>query len=192
MVRSDARRNIDRIVDVAIGVLADRPLATLGDIADASGLHRATLHRHFTGREDLLRAIYARAADEAEAALWAAGPEDGRVEDALRRMLVVSMELSDRYRIVAGTTDPEFSAHRERVMRPLTAMFEYGRSTGALRRDLPLRWMLLSWRAVMLAAVEACADGELSEQDAADAAATMLLAGLRDPGPPPSVAAPGQ
>jgi AcrR family transcriptional regulator len=179
VVRSDARRNIDRILDAAISVLAEAPGATLGEVADASGLHRATLHRHFTTREDLLRALYARAGDEAEAGYWGARPEDGEFGEALRRVLHVALELSDRYRVLLGANDPEFTRHRDRAAKPLLAMFERGRATGALRRDVPERWMLLTFRGVLVAAVEAIADGTLTVDEATEAAASSLISGLQ-------------
>lgn len=183
MVRSDARRNIDRILDAAIRELAMHPSATLGEIADASGLHRATLHRHFTTREDLLRALYARAAEEAETAYLEAGPEEGAFEDALGRVMRAAVELSDRYRVLLNADDPEFAAHRERAGRPVLALFAHGRATGAIRRDLPERWLYLTFRGVLIAAAEAIADDTLSVEEATQAACSTLLSGLSAPAP---------
>lgn len=182
MVRSDARRNIDRLLDAAIRVLADHPAATLGEIADESGLHRATLHRHFTTREDLLRALYARAGEDAETALWGAGPEEGPFCSTLERVVRVAVELSDRYRVLLHAEDPEFEPHRERAAQPIVAMLEHGRATGALRRDLPVRWMYLVFRGVATGAADAIADGLLSFDEAVEAASSTLLTGLQDLG----------
>jgi AcrR family transcriptional regulator len=179
VVRSDARRNIDRILDSAIRVLAEQPAATLGEIADESGLHRATLHRHFTTREDLLRALFARAAEEAEAAYWAARPEDGPFAEALARVMTAAVELSDRYRVLLGTDDPEFVPHRERLLRPLNALFAHGQASEVLRRDLPERWFYLTFRGILIAAADAIAEGTLSVDEATDAACSTFLDGLR-------------
>lgn len=182
MVRSDARRNIDRILESAIRVLAEAPSATLGQIADESGLHRATLHRHFTTREDLLRALYARAAQEAEAGFAAARPEDGEVEEALARLVRVAVELSDRYRVLLSADHPEFVPYRDRAGAPIIALFERGRASGVLRRDLPLRWMQLTFRGLLVAAGTAVSEGGMGLDEAADAATSTLLGGLGVPG----------
>lgn len=181
MVRSDARRNIERILDAAIRVLAEHPSATLGEIADESGLHRATLHRHFTTREELLRALYARASEDAETAFWATEPERDPFEDALRRMMRVAVELSDRHRVLLSAEDPEFDSHRRRATTPIIALMAHGRATGAVRRDLPEGWMVLTFRGLMMAAVDAIAAEVLTLDEAADAAVTTLYAGLRSP-----------
>lgn len=162
-------------------MLADQPAATLGEIADASGLHRATLHRHFTTREDLLRALYARAAQEAEAAYWAAEPESGAFADALVRVMHAAVQLSDRYRVLLTADDPEFAAHRERASRPLHVLFAHGRDTGVLRRDLPDRWFYLTFRGVLIAAADAIDDDTLSVEEATQAACSTLMSGLGAP-----------
>ena len=53
------------------------------DIARVAGLHRATVHRHFPTREDLVAAVRARWYVEAERAVEEARPEVGPPELAL-------------------------------------------------------------------------------------------------------------
>ena len=45
--RADARRNRDQILDAAASLLARRPDASIGEIAEQAGLGRATVYRHF-------------------------------------------------------------------------------------------------------------------------------------------------
>jgi AcrR family transcriptional regulator len=185
MPRSDAVRNIDRILESAMHVLAVNPGATLRDIADASAVHRATLHRHFTSRDELMRVLYARAADEAEAAYWAAGPDQGPFDEALARVLDAAVVLSDRYRVLLLADDPEFAPYRAKITRPLQALFRHGRATGALRTDLPVRWALLVFRGVLVAASDAITDGAMTREQATRAAKRTLLEGLGQSGGAP-------
>ena len=61
--RRDARRNREAVIDAAIEVLAQRPDASTEEIADASGVARTTVYRHFPTRDDLFRAMFERAVE---------------------------------------------------------------------------------------------------------------------------------
>jgi AcrR family transcriptional regulator len=57
--RADAKRNRERILDVAKEVFTrDGASASLDDIARRSGIGNATLYRHFPTRDDLIEAVY--------------------------------------------------------------------------------------------------------------------------------------
>jgi serine phosphatase RsbU (regulator of sigma subunit) len=63
--RADALRNRERILDAAERLLERSPSATLADIAAAAGVARATLHRRFASRDDLIAALRNRPQDTA-------------------------------------------------------------------------------------------------------------------------------
>ncbi|WP_260738307.1 TetR/AcrR family transcriptional regulator [Tunturiibacter lichenicola] len=57
--RSDAKRNRERILEVAKEVFTrDGAAASLDDIARRSGVGNATLYRHFSTRDALIEAVY--------------------------------------------------------------------------------------------------------------------------------------
>jgi AcrR family transcriptional regulator len=63
--RSDARRNVDRIVAAAgVAFRRDGPNVPLDRIAEEAGIGSATLHRHFSGRRALLLAVCKVTIDE--------------------------------------------------------------------------------------------------------------------------------
>ena len=57
-LRSDARANKDRILDVAREALTSDPAASLNSIAKTAGVGAGTLYRHFPTRESLVLALY--------------------------------------------------------------------------------------------------------------------------------------
>src|SRR5690348_14875162 len=66
------------LLDVAVEVLVADPAASLAEVADAAGIGRTTLHKHYATREDLLRAVGHRAIDRWEQVMAAADrAEDG-------------------------------------------------------------------------------------------------------------------
>ena len=67
--RSDAALNRAKIIDAARGLLADNGgKATMRAIADAAGLGRGTVHRHFATREALMDAVRRQARDDTDSA----------------------------------------------------------------------------------------------------------------------------
>jgi AcrR family transcriptional regulator len=57
--RADARRNYDRLLDVARDAVAEHGAeASLDDIARKAGVGSATLYRHFPTRAELLEAVF--------------------------------------------------------------------------------------------------------------------------------------
>ncbi|MFF7974759.1 TetR family transcriptional regulator [Streptomyces sp. NPDC007905] len=58
-MRADARRNYERLLQVAAEAFAERgENASLDDIAKRAGVGSGTLYRHFPTRQDLLEAAY--------------------------------------------------------------------------------------------------------------------------------------
>jgi AcrR family transcriptional regulator len=79
-MRADARRNRDKILAAAGAVVAEAGAdASLEEIARRAGVGSATLHRHFSGRADLLQAMFrdriATLCDRAEALADADDPD---------------------------------------------------------------------------------------------------------------------
>ncbi|CAM5663730.1 TetR/AcrR family transcriptional regulator [Streptomyces violaceorubidus] len=67
----------DQVLRSAAALLTRKSTATMDEVARAAGLSRATLHRHFAGRDALVRALESLGIAECEAALRAAGPARG-------------------------------------------------------------------------------------------------------------------
>src|SRR5688572_27825986 len=55
--RADAERSRDRILSPAAGLFERDPGASMTDVAAAAGVGRSTLHRHFSSRRELWRAL---------------------------------------------------------------------------------------------------------------------------------------
>jgi serine phosphatase RsbU (regulator of sigma subunit) len=64
--RSDAALNRAKIINAARRLLADNVDASMRAIADAAGLGRGTVHRHFSTREELMDAVRRQARDDAD------------------------------------------------------------------------------------------------------------------------------
>jgi AcrR family transcriptional regulator len=159
--RSDAERNISSIVAAAIRVLGERPRASMQEVADAAGLHRATVHRHFSTRDDLLLAVRERALDEFAALVGQ--PDLGEMPPALavEELTRRSLELGDRLRLYRVTAVfDEASEERADVLdRPIAELMERAQRAGDVRGDLPPEQLAMAWGGLVLAALPRIADG---------------------------------
>lgn len=175
--RADAERNLTRIIESATGLLAVNPRASMAEIAEASGLVRATLYRHFPTREELLRAIYSTALEDALSAILAVEPERGKATDAIGRVVDALLVVGDRYQILqAERRDyPELREQEESVGAPMIALVERGQRDGELRDDLPLRWLVAALASLVTEALRAVARGDIDRAQAGGLATRTFL-----------------
>jgi AcrR family transcriptional regulator len=182
--RADAERNLSRIIEAATSLLAVNPRASMAEIAEASGLVRATLYRHFPTREELLQAIYSAALEDALAAILAAEPERGNATEAIARVVEALLVVGDRYQILnAERRDyPELREQEESVGAPLIALVERGQRSGEIRGDMPLRWLVASLASLLTEALRAVARGDIARAEAGSLATRTFLESMRPRG----------
>lgn len=75
------------ILDAARDIFPANPAASLSEIATAANVGRSTLHRHFSDREELIRALGIYIYEMSNTAIYEAHPESGLPVEALRRLI---------------------------------------------------------------------------------------------------------
>ena len=132
--RADRRRNARHILRTAARLLAVDPQASITDIAEAAGLARLTVYRHYPGRDALLSALRAAVTDHLTAALdavdWTAGA--GAVRALVRALVELGRDYPTALRRHRTTVDGQPSAIDRRMIDVLAA----GQSAGVLRADV--------------------------------------------------------
>ena len=179
LLRADARRNRDRILDAAGALFAQRAGAVqMDEIAERAGLGMGTLYRHFPTKQALLGAIVARRFSAmAELARAAEEIEDpGQAFETLLTTYLAAARSDAAYRyVLLGPDKPawadvaeqkaEFSAIAERVLaRAATA--------GRVRDDLTFADFILITRGVM---------SNMSEEEDWRRHLALTLDGIRAP-----------
>ena len=179
--RADAERNLSRIIEAATALLAVNREASMAEIAEASGLVRATLYRHFPTRDDLLREIYSAALDDALEAIVAVGPDRGRVTEAIARVVDALLVVGDRYRILSEERRgyPELREQEESVGAPLIALVDRGRRNGEIRADLPLRWQVAALGSLINEALRAVGREDIERAEAGTLVTRTFLESMR-------------
>lgn len=179
--RADARRSVEAIVNAARGLLAERPGASMEEIAGAAGLSRQTVYAHFPSRDTLVAAVLNEERAEGLAALEAAGLDDLAPIDALRRFLDISWQIVERFPLaldpaVARTPGPDGGDAHDVVGRYLERIIRRGQRSGDFDRRFSAPWLTAATFGLGHSAGEEIAVGRLSQRKAAD---VLLRSALR-------------
>lgn len=167
-LRADARRNRRQVLDAAVVLLAERPQATMQEIADASGLGRTTVYRHFPRRQDLIDALFADVLREAGRTIEEALRAPGSVRELLCALGPRIIAIGDRYRFLDAHPDLRERALTagDDVGNPLAAFLADAQRRGEVRTDLPVAWMLTSLRGLAVVAMYELTAGRLTVDQA--------------------------
>ncbi|MEM9168610.1 MAG: helix-turn-helix domain-containing protein [Pseudomonadota bacterium] len=171
----------DALICAAFDVFSRNRGAALSDVADRAGVGRATLHRHFADRKDLLRTLALVALDEMDAAADKACEAAETYAEALRLSLGALIPLGDRYGFLANEPfddDPAIAAAYERQMSEMRDMVEDAKREGAFDRDAPTAWIVQAFDHLLYAAWESVKAGDATHAQAADLAWRTLTTGL--------------
>ena len=171
----------DAIIDAAFDVLGRNRSASLSEVADRAGVGRATLHRHFASRDDLVRTLALIALEEMDEAAEAACESANSYADALRLSLNALIPLGDRYGFLSLEPlddDPEISAEYERQLNETRDMVEEVKREGVFDQTVPTEWITQVFDHLLYAAWESMKTGKTTHQQAADLAWRTLINGL--------------
>jgi AcrR family transcriptional regulator len=182
--RADARRNRRQVLETAVTLLAERPQATMQEVAEASGVGRTTVYRHFPTRQDLVDALFVEVLDEGRAAVAEVVATDAPAHDVLCALGPKLIEIGDRYRFLDA--HPEL---RERALTvraglddPLAAWLATRQERGELRGDVPVEWMLTTLRGLAVAAIVDLAAGHFDVEEAGRLLGTTYASALEASG----------
>ena len=145
-IRADARRNVERVLQVTAALIASDPGVSMERVAAAAGLSRATLYHHFPSRDALMDALTDRSISEVAAALEAARPGEGGAGEAMERVLVAAWRVIGRYRgLVIVNQRLERAVLRTRLepaLAPLRALIARGQASGEFDPEIPVEWLI--------------------------------------------------
>ncbi|MEM7660643.1 MAG: helix-turn-helix domain-containing protein [Pseudomonadota bacterium] len=171
----------DAIIEAAFDVFSRDPSAPLSEISDRAGVGRATLHRHFAGRDELIRALALIAIDEMDTVAEAACENVSSHAQAFQQMLTALIPLGDRHGFLALepiNDDPDISAAFARQQRETQEMVEDAKTEGLFDKGVPTSWITQAFDHLLYAAWESVKSGETTHKQAADLAWRTLTTGL--------------
>ncbi|HEV7494091.1 TetR/AcrR family transcriptional regulator [Baekduia sp.] len=167
-LRSDARRNRRTVLAAAVALLAQRPQATMQEVADASGLGRTTVYRHFPRRQDLIDALFAEVIRDAAETIEEALRSAHSARELLCELGPRFIAIGDRYRFIDAHPDLRVRALHpiDAITTPLEAYFTEAQERGELRDDVPIMWILTTLRGLGVVAMVEVNAGRMTVDEA--------------------------
>ena len=180
------------VLGAAQRLLNSDPGASMSTIAEAAGVSRATLHRHFDSREALLVELGTRSLDQGEQRLddadaegVAASGDADRIRTAIQSLVLGYVDDSDDHAF--ALTDHVILANAaiiERTQRLADregVLLAAAQAAGVLRADLPLRWLGHAIYGQLVAGREAVRLGDVARRDVPRLVLSTLLTGVAAP-----------
>ncbi|MEU4221922.1 helix-turn-helix domain-containing protein [Actinoplanes sp. NPDC026623] len=179
-LRADARRNRDRILEVAVREFSSGgPDVALETIARSAGVGIGTLYRHFPTREAMVEAVYRGELDrlcDSVAELLAAGEPDRALRVWMDRFvdyLAAKRGMAEAVRMVINSGGAPFAHSLERLTDALTMLLDAGIRAGTVRADVAVMDVLTCLNGVTLAA------GGAGQREQAGRLLDLMMDGLR-------------
>ncbi|MER5645303.1 helix-turn-helix domain-containing protein [Streptosporangium sp. NPDC002524] len=179
-LRADARRNRERLLEVAVRAFShEGPDVTLDAIAKAAGVGIGTLYRHFPTREALIEEAYRSELDklcDVVPDLLAGMPPDEATRAWMDRFvdyMTTKRGMADALRVVIASGGNPYAQSRDRLVEAITTLLRAGAAAGTVRSDVEPIDVIASMGGVSLAA------GEPEQRDQARRLLDLLMDGLR-------------
>lgn len=175
-----AQRRARAMLDSATRVLVADPGASLAEVAEAAGVGRTTLHKHFPTRDDLVRAVGLRAVARWEEAVTAVEDDalDGGLRDLMAAAITCGPELAFLWRNPALDSDDEITRLYCIQEKRVLAVLQRAQRLGVIGAGTPDWWLLQSFYALGYTAFEMVHSGHLAPRDAPGLALRTLLQGI--------------
>jgi AcrR family transcriptional regulator len=163
---------VEAIVNAAGVVLAERPDASVEDIAAAAGVTRQTVYAHFPSRDALVGSIMEFAAAEALTAIDAAQLDAQPPTEALMGFLDIGWQLLGRYLpLMLSSTlghPPRLDGNdgASSFIRRLERIIRRGQDAGDFDGALPATWLAAAILRLGHTAAEDVESGQLTSRKA--------------------------
>jgi AcrR family transcriptional regulator len=166
------------LLDVAVEVLVADPAASLAAVAEAAGMGRTTLHKHYATRDDLMRAVAHRAIDRWEEAIEAAEHAGASLQSLAKAMVPIGPHLAFLWRNPIFDHVEDINGRWAKVEPQCLTILRRAQDQGDLRADVPEYWLLQTFYSLVYVAAESVQSGHLARRDAPARVVDTLRHGL--------------
>lgn len=171
-----------RILAAAAVVLAQNPGASISVIAEQAGIGRATLHRYYSKREDLLHALALNAIAQSDNVVLPLYREDRPKLEILKNIIRAMVPLgaywhflSLEYSVMAdATVKKNYEAQLER----LSTLVNEVKAEQGLALDVPTAWTVAVIDSLIYTAWMSVEAGSIARNEAANLVIRTLFEGL--------------
>lgn len=158
------------------------PSASLATIATTAGVGRATLHRYFSGRSELIHALALQATEEIDNAANQAAKNALSHADALHRIMRAIIPLGDRHGFLtreAVDDLPDIHKQQARQKKEFINLIKAARKEGLFHVNCPVQWIASTYDHLIHAAWVMVREEHATQAQAAELAWQTLVHGLK-------------
>jgi AcrR family transcriptional regulator len=169
------------LLDVAADVLVADPSASLAEVAEAAGIGRTTLHKHYATRDDLIRAVGQRSLDlweQALASVTGSPDADGGLLALAAALIPVGPQLAFLWRTPAFDRDQDIDKRLLRVEEQSLAILQRAKARGVVDGSVSGWWLLSTFHSLLYVAAESVSAGRLAPRDAPGLVIGTFLHGI--------------
>ncbi|UUY05280.1 TetR/AcrR family transcriptional regulator [Svornostia abyssi] len=167
--RADAERNRSRILEHAARLIASDPEASMVQIAEASGVGRATLYRHFASREEVVNALREQAFTRAQSIIadaLAPGDNGAGPSAKLGRLIAELLDMSEPYGLIADQDPRHHAEARQAFDASVLPLIEQAQAAGEFTSDVSALAIGFALEGLMMSANRAMQHGEMTPDEA--------------------------
>ena len=141
--RSDARESA--VLDAAVRTLAERPDASMDEIARAAGVSRQTVYAHYPSREALIDAVTQQAGAEFTVLFDSLELDQLPPPQALTKLLELGWQVAGRYPFLwwqpAVSADKDEERHGP-ILERMVDIVRRGQASGDFDSSVPAQWLM--------------------------------------------------
>ncbi|BHH82234.1 TetR/AcrR family transcriptional regulator [Desulforhopalus sp. 52FAK] len=176
------KRTREKVLNLAMNVLAKNPKASLNEIAEAAEVGRATIFRHFKSRKDLISELIVEADTKLETAIQPILEKNLNARDTLEEFVKVLVPLGASFHFLnsnqiyaedSGIDD----LYRNQLMR-LHELSKRLKAENVVSSEVPLAWVAAVLDNLIYTAWETVLKGDIAPNDAPDLVLSSFLYGF--------------
>lgn len=171
----------EKIIQGALTELASNPAASLDEIAEAAGVGRATLYRHFESRPVLMRALLLSSSEKMDAVTDPILQGNRPALERLDRLVKAIIPLGASLKIAVFDPFckflPEYGVKLEEINEKMRQFAREMKSEGVVAPEIPDAWVAASLEKLLFTAWEKIQSGDIATNDAADLVLRTFLNG---------------
>jgi len=181
------QKSKEKMLKLAMYILAKNPKASLNEIAEAAEVGRATLFRHFKSRKQLLHELVVDADNKLEKATRPILEKKLNARDTLGEFIRVLVPLGASFHLLnfeqMNSEDTDIAnLYKNQLVRLKDLSFRL-KSEGVVSPDVPLAWVAAVLDNLIYTAWITVSEGDIAPNDAPDLVMRSFLTGLAsDPG----------